>query len=260
MGAPAIPFGSGTDPLGLTNTDWEFISHDYTLKIDNEKMSVKNDGTFLRIVATRVKCEGTANYLRLANAAAVPALGLYDASAGGLARKVWLTGPTHGQPQEADQTLAVPYWYAADLGAAYREGLRANVMTPAEPTLADTIIPFGPGSDPLALAAADFEFVAWNRTDAIGNDTMSLQAIGTFLRQAATRARRDYTANYIILDLTAALPNLGLYQYAADPAKYVWVPSMTVSRPQEGDTTLAVTYSTFEDIVATEYDRDDFPA
>lgn len=118
MADPTIPFGPGTEPLGLAAASFEFVSFDGPqTSLDNEKMSTKKDGKFLRWAATRQVSVYTANYLILDATAALPAVGLYDASLGGAGGKVWIRNVNKSAPQEGDQTLAVTYAVPDDVDA-----------------------------------------------------------------------------------------------------------------------------------------------
>jgi len=125
MSAPTIPFGPGVDPLGLLDTDFEFVSLDGPqIAIENETPSYQADGAFLRVAATREKHSFTANYTILAADAVLPEEGLYDASSKPLARKCWISSVNVSKPQQGDQTMAVAYYYYGDVVAT--EGLAAD--------------------------------------------------------------------------------------------------------------------------------------
>jgi hypothetical protein len=127
MADPTIPFGPGAEPLGLTASDFEYISLDGPQKsLDNESMSEKKDGKFLRWVATRTLLQYVANYLVLDDSAEIPDPGLYDASAGAIGSKVWLRNANVSKPQAGDQTLAVTFLLAVD--TVNTEALRADVL------------------------------------------------------------------------------------------------------------------------------------
>lgn len=124
MSAPTIPFGPGADPLGLSTTDFEFISLDGPqISLENETESHKKDGTFLRVAATRSKTTFTANYTILVDAPTLPAEGLFDASGGGVG-KVWINNVNVSKPQQGDQTMAVQFWKPGDV--TNTEGLAAD--------------------------------------------------------------------------------------------------------------------------------------
>lgn len=126
MADPTIPFGPDTEPLGLTVTDWEFISLDGPQSaLDNEKKSLKKDGKFLRFVATREIVKYTANYIALTSTATAPARGLYDAAAGGMGAKVWIQSANISKPQEGDRTMAVTFVLPSDVAAP--EALRTDL-------------------------------------------------------------------------------------------------------------------------------------
>lgn len=126
--------------------------------------------------------------------------------------------------------------------------------------MAAPTIPFGPGTDPLALTATDFEFISLDGPQtSLENEESSEKADGTFLRWAATRKVTTYTANYLILDGTAALPSVGLYDAALGGlAGKCWIRSVNVSKPQGADQTLAVQFAVPGDVGATEALRSDF--
>jgi hypothetical protein len=114
MAAPTIPFGPDTDPLALTDTDWEFVSLDGPqISLENEHLSEKKDGAFLRWAATRKITVYTANYIRLKTTATPPAIGLGEF---GLAdTPYWVRSANESQPQEGDQTLAVTFAVPGDV-------------------------------------------------------------------------------------------------------------------------------------------------
>jgi len=125
MAAPTIPFGPDTEPLGLNSSHWEFVSCDGPQEaLDNESLSEKKDGQFLRWVATRKVTTYTANYIKIDSGASAPATGLYDASGGGMAGDVWIRNSNVSKPQGADQTLAVTFAVPGDV--TNQEALRSD--------------------------------------------------------------------------------------------------------------------------------------
>ena len=124
MGTTTIPFGPDADPLGLEATEFEFVSLDGPqYNIENEEISTKKDGSFLRFAATRELVQFTAHYTVLNGGATPPARGLYDASAGGIG-KVWIRNASINKPQAGDWTMAVQFVVPADLGS--QEALRTD--------------------------------------------------------------------------------------------------------------------------------------
>jgi len=133
MSSPTIPFGPDTEPLGLAADDFEFISLDGPQEaLDNESLSEKKDGAFLRWVATRKVTTYTANYTILDGSASLPATGLYNAAAGGIGGNVWIRNVNVSKPQAGDRTLAVTYAQPADVTAT--EGLETDFTTIPTPT------------------------------------------------------------------------------------------------------------------------------
>jgi hypothetical protein len=126
--------------------------------------------------------------------------------------------------------------------------------------MAAPTIPFGPTAEPLGLDVEEYEFVSQEGPQqSIENESLSMAADGAFLRWCATRGIDVWTANYIILDDTADLPDVGLYDAAAgEIGGKVWIRSVNVSNPQAGDQTLAVTFAVPTDVAEVEALYDDF--
>jgi len=127
MSAPTIPFGPGTEPLGLSTTNFEFISLDGPQSsVENETPSFAADGTILRVAATRKKISYTANYTIKVAGAAGPARGLYDATAS-FGTPVWISSVNVSKPQQGDQTMAVAFWVPGTV--TNQEALRADLVS-----------------------------------------------------------------------------------------------------------------------------------
>ena len=260
---PTIPNGPGTDPLNLSGTDFEFLAMTGPSEtLVNQVASYKADGTFLRVVATQSRLAYTANYQVLTTDPAMPAVGLHSVVVGEVTTKVWITSVAPSGPQAADRTLAVQFWIADDV--AEPEGLAADLVVAARPDLgagyADATIPFGPGLEPIGLAAADFEYISIEGpAETIENERGSNTKDGLHLRTVGTRGTWQWTANYQILDASAALPRCGLLDAsAAQAGSHVWITAVNPAQPQDGDQTLAVTFQVWFDVDAEEALHTDF--